>query len=292
MQIAGSTAVVTGGASGIGRAIVDALAARGARVLVADIDGDRAELVAQQVGQGATARRCDVADHAAVVALADYADDVLGGVNLVFANAGVSVGGALLDAQPEALDWILKVNFGGTWNTASVFGGRIRDSGRRGHLCLTGSEHSLGMQHAGMGLYTATKMAVLGLGDVLRDELPRTIGVSVLCPGLVDTELYLSKRNGPLQQDPEPMLAFAREVMARGMPASEIGRAAVDGVERGDFLIVTHPAAFAAATRRHDEIAAAFAAQAPNAPDAQRYEVNTVIAAVGRDRAVRGPAEG
>lgn len=87
MKIAGSAAVVTGGASGIGRAIVNNLAARGARVLVVDIDGDRAEMVARQVGGGATALRCDVANHTAVVALADHADEVLGGADLVFASA-------------------------------------------------------------------------------------------------------------------------------------------------------------------------------------------------------------
>ena len=77
MQIAGSIAVVTGGASGIGRALAETLARRGARVLVADIDGDRAAAVAREIGQGATARQCDVADYAAVVALADYADEAL-----------------------------------------------------------------------------------------------------------------------------------------------------------------------------------------------------------------------
>ena len=134
-------------------------------------------------------------------------------MNLIFANAGFSIAGPLLEASPEALDWILRVDVFGAWNTTSVFGRRMREAGRQGHICLTGSEHSLGMQHAGIGLYTATKMAVLGMGDVLRAELPTAIGVSVLCPELVDTELYLSKRAGPLPQDSDRALAFAGAVV-------------------------------------------------------------------------------
>lgn len=291
MKTSESRAVITGGGSGIGRAIASELARRGCRVMIADIDADRANAVAAEIGAGAVGVRCDVADHNDVIALANHADAVIGGVDLVFANAGVSVGGPLLDTSPEALRWILDVNVGGVWNTASVFGRRWRDAGAAGRLCLTGSEHSLGMQHAGMGLYTTTKMAVLGMADVLRAELPAAIGVSLLCPGLTDTELYLSRRTGPLPQDPDVLLAFAGAVMERGMSADEVARAAVNGIERGDFLIVTHAASFPAAARRHDEIAAAFAVQAPPSPEAARYEVNAVIAEVGREWAARRSAE-
>ncbi len=283
----GSTAVVTGGASGIGRAIACELVARDVRVIVADIDGGRAEATASAMGTQAVGVRCDVADHVDVLALLDEAENRMGAVDLVFANAGVSVGGRLLDASTAELDWILQVNVKGAWNTASVFGRRWRDDCRSGHLCLTASEHSLGLQHAGIGLYTATKMAVFGMADVLRSELPEGISVSVLCPGLVDTDLHLSKRTGPLPQDSERSLAFAGAVMARGMPAAEVARAAVDGVSRGDFLIVTHPASLPAATRRSEEIAAAFATQAPPAADAGQYAVDTVIAEIAQSRALR-----
>ena len=123
---------------------------------------------------------------------------------------------------------------------------------------------------------------MLGLGDVLRNEVPKTIGVSVFCPGLVTTELHLSKRYGPLPQDEEDALAFGHAIMAQGMDPAEIGRAAVDGVERGDFIIATHANSFLAATARYDEIAAAFAAQAPWTPGAERYDVNNVIASVAQ----------
>lgn len=103
MIVSDLRAVVTGGASGIGRAIVGELSRRGCRVLVADKDEARAKDVAASAGSDNVAAYCDVSIYEDVVALADRADESMNGVDLVFANAGVSVGGALLDAQPEAL---------------------------------------------------------------------------------------------------------------------------------------------------------------------------------------------
>ena len=280
MHISGIRAVVTGGASGIGRAIAEQLVARGCKVLIADIDGKRASDVAASLAHGAIGAHCDVAEHGSVQGLADLAVGSFGGIDLVFANAGVSVGGPLLDATPAELDWIFGINVRGVWNTTSVFGRIMRDNRTPGQICITASEHALGLQHTGIGLYTASKHAVLGLADVMRSELPANIGISVLCPGLVATELHLSKRHGPIAQDDDATLAFGQAIMDRGMAANEIARAALEGVQRGDFLIVTHPTALAAADRRHEEIAAAFAAQAPWSDEAARYEVNNVIAAV------------
>ena len=280
MDISGSCAVVTGGASGIGRAIAEQLVVRGCQVIIADIDGQRASDVAASLSHGVIGTQCDVGDHKSVQDLAKFAVKSFGRVDLVFANAGVSVGGSLLDATPVELDWIFGINVRGVWNTAAVFGRLMRERGTPSHICITASEHALGLQHSGIGLYTATKHAVLGLADVMRSELPANIGISVLCPGLVATELHLSKRHGPLAQDDDATLAFGQAIMDRGMAASDIGKAAVDGVQRGDFLIVTHPTALAAADRRYAEIAAAFAAQAPWTEQAARYEVNRVIAAV------------
>jgi NAD(P)-dependent dehydrogenase (short-subunit alcohol dehydrogenase family) len=231
---------------------------------------------------------CDIAVRSEVVSLRALAYDRLGSVDAMFANAGVGLSGPILDADPQAFDWIFGVNVKGTWNTLSVFGNAMLHAGRGGRLCITASEHALGMQHNGMGLYTATKHAILGMADVLRSELSGRLGVSVVCPGLVATDLHLSKRNGPLAPDPQPMLDFSGEVMSRGMHPGEIARAAIDGVERGDFFIVTHPAAIGAATRRYDEIADAFAAQAAWYPDAAQYEVDRVVAAVRAKRASGG----
>lgn len=284
MRIDAARAVVTGGASGIGRALTEALVARGARVVAADIDGPKVREMAAAVGGGTVAAACDVSRHDEVEALARYAEQALGGVpDLVFANAGAMLSRPVLKATVAELDWILGVNVRGAWSTLSVFARRMIAAGTEGRLCVTASEHSLGMQHAGAGLYTATKHAVLGLADVLRAELPPAIGLTVFCPGLVATDLPHTQRLGPGETDPRRE-AFAEAVQARGMPASDAAQACLAGVERGDFLVVTHAVSNKAAQARAREVEAAFAAQAPWTEQAERYDVNRVIADVAAER--------
>jgi len=189
MDFTGKRAVVTGAASGIGRAIAAELAARGARVLLADLDADRLAEAAQAIGPQASWQVCDIADHAQVEALAAAARERMGGCDLVFANAGVIASGRMVKMKPQEVDWILGINVRGTWSTASVFARMMQDQPQGGHVVLTGSEHSLGLQHAGAAIYIASKHAVLGLAEVLRAEAGENLRVSVFCPGLVTTAL-------------------------------------------------------------------------------------------------------
>ena len=288
MELAGKHAVVTGAASGIGRAIAGDLAARGATVLLADVNEDLLANGAAEIGPLATWQRCDVSDHQQVEALGRRAEADFGNVDLVFANAGVIASTPLLKARPEEVDWILGVNIKGAWSTLAVFGLIMRAQPDGGALCVTGSEHSLGFQHAGAGVYTASKHAVLGLADVLRAELPQQVSVSVFCPGLVATPLGTAPRPagvGGAPRDPE----LSARIQARGMAAATVARAAVDGAIAGEFLIVTHPHAFAAAEKRFSEIAAAFETQAPYDSEAERYNVNRVIAEVIAEIEVNQP---
>ncbi|MBF2754227.1 MAG: SDR family NAD(P)-dependent oxidoreductase [Gammaproteobacteria bacterium AqS3] len=278
MDIEGRTAVVTGAASGIGLAIAGELIKRQCRVVIADWDGDGARKAAEALGENADAVRFDAADTASVEAMAEEVWRLTGGVDLIFANAGVSAGAPLLQAEAEALDWHINVNVRGVWATGKAFINRIIAEGRSGHFTITASEHSLGLQHAGAGFYTASKHAVLGLAEVLRAELPETVGISVFCPGLVETRLHDAGRFGVLPPAPEEMQAFAAAVMSRGMAPEAVAQAAVNGTANGDFYIVTHPSAFAAAEKRFAEISQAFDDQAPMTEDARRYEVNAVIA--------------
>jgi NAD(P)-dependent dehydrogenase (short-subunit alcohol dehydrogenase family) len=270
-------AVVTGGASGIGRAITEILARRGDRVLVADIDEGAAADLAAELGEGASFMRCDVSDHAAVEALADRAFELFGQVDLVFANAGTIINGPLIAATPQELDWIFGVNVRGAWSTMSAFARRMRASGQEGRICVTASEHSLGLQHTGAGLYTATKHAVMGLADVMREELAPLIGITVFCPGLVATNLAHAPRPANLRQPSERAVAFGAAVQSRGMPSEEAARAAVEGTGRGERLIVTHAESWPAARRRAEMVEAAFAAQAPWSEGLDRYDVNRVV---------------
>jgi NAD(P)-dependent dehydrogenase (short-subunit alcohol dehydrogenase family) len=282
MDFAGKRAVVTGGASGIGRALAHELVQRGYRVILADIDGARAEAVAAELGPQAVGTTCDVSNHRSVRSLAAYAEQELQRVDLVFANAGVSLGGPLIEATPAEFDWIFDINVRGVWSTVAVFAQQMIRRGYPGRICVTASEHALGMQHPGAGFYTATKQAVLGLADVFRAELPPSVSISAFCPGLVSTEIHLSRRRSPRPPIDPAREAFAGEIMARGMPARQAALAAVEGVLRGDFFIVTHPSSRTAAEARFADITAAFESQTAGPPETDPYDVRAAIAAATR----------
>jgi len=278
MQVTDKTAIVTGGGSGIGLAIARELAARGCKTIIADWDGAAAEQAAADIGGSAAAVQFDAADVASVEAMAAQVWDATGGVDFVFANAGVSANAPLLEADADTFDWTMNVNVRGVWATGKAFINKMIEAGRTGHFTITASEHSFGFQHAGAGFYTASKHAVLGLAEILRAELPDTIGLSVFCPGLVETRLYDAGRFGIVPPSPEDIKAFGAAVMSKGMAPETVAKAAIDGTQDGVFYIVTHATAFAAVEKRFGELQAAFAMQAPMTEEAKQYEVNKVVA--------------
>lgn len=269
--------VITGAASGIGKALAEYLAAQGARLVLSDIDAGRVKALAAGLN-GAIALRCDVSNHASVEALAEAAQTELGGIDLVFANAGTILNGSLVKSTPEEFDWLMGVNLRGAWSSMTVFARALLAQDEGGKICVTASEHSLGLQHSGAGIYTTSKQAVLAMAEVLRTELPRKVGISVFCPGLVSTGLADAVRPPHLRQPKDHQRELSRAVQAQGMSATEAAEAAIAGTFRGDFLIVTHPNSLAAAQIRHAEIEAAFAAQAPAGDDIGRYDVNRIVA--------------
>ncbi len=283
MDIKGKTAVVTGGAAGIGAAIAEEIVNRGGKVVIVDIDIDDAQSLAQRLGDNASAMVCDVSTGANIDAMADQVWTNTGGVDIVFANAGAGATGPLLDVGEDLFDFVFTLNVKSVWLTCKAFANRMIQEDRQGYLCVTGSEHSLGLQHAGSGLYTGTKHAVLGMADVLRRELPDTIGISVLCPGLTSTRFAEGRRHSRLPPDPPQMEAFAKAVMAKGMPAADVAKATLDAIAREDFFIVTHANARAAAEKRWQEIDAAFAHQAPPEGDVDKYDVTRVIGEVSNE---------
>ena len=278
-QLAGQVAVVTGAGSGIGRGIAAALAAAGAHVMVADIDAAAArETAAQLAGTGveAVAAQCDVTDREAVEALASKAWEHFGHVDIAVNNAGVfpPVRRAINIDERDAR-WVLEVNLMGAWYGCSAFGRRFTEQGTPAHILNTGSENSLGVAHAGAAFYTASKHALLGLSDVLRQELPDFIGVSILCPGMVATNLASSSRHRPERfGGPGPQARPA----SMGLDPADIGRAAVEGIRRGDFYIVTHPPVREIVAERAAEILAAFDAQAPRYPGDEAIDTRAVMA--------------
>ncbi len=282
MQIAGNSAVVTGGGNGIGRAIALALARRGADVAVADIELDAAEQVAAEVaaeGVRSLAIAADVTRPEDVTALAETAWRAFGGVQLLFNNAGViQPTKPLADTSREDFDWCFAVNVGGVMNCIREFAPRFVASGARCWIVNTGSEHSLGVPHLYAGLYTATKHAVLGLSDVLRRELPDRVGVSVLCPGIVESTLWrASERRQDRFGGAVPADPAAAATMQMGLPAEQVAQAVIAGVEAGNFYILTHPHVVEYARSRWQELEEAFAAQAPRYAGDDAYDVKEII---------------
>lgn len=280
-------AVVTGGASGIGSAIAQELSARGAKVIIADVNANGLAETLASLSPQCTSFTCDVFDHAQVEALAAFAQETFGGCNMLFANAGVIAAGRYTKMTVAEADWILGVNVRGVWDTTATFARMMEQQPEGGRICFTGSEHSLGFQHANAAVYTASKHAVLGLAEVLRAEAPDNISVSIFCPGLVGTALGGGPRPDGLPAQ-ESNLDMSARIQARGMPVAEAARDAVDGALRGDFYIVTHSHVIQAAERRLDEMKAAFAAQAPWDRNGDKFEVNAVIAAVAAELKAEG----
>ncbi len=280
MDYAGKVAIITGGAAGIGRGLCTVLAEQGAHVVIVDIEDEKAQKLAHTLGERAEARACDVSDAQAVDKLAEEIWAAYGSVDLVFANAGIGLNASILKSTLAEYEATMGVNMRGVWAVSKAFGARMVEAGHKGHICLTGSEHSLGMEHAGNGIYTASKHAVLGFGDVLRAELAGKVGVSVLCPGLVATDIADSGRHYDWIKRSERAKSMAAAVMAKGLDPMIVARETLDAIADGAFLIVSHPTARAAAEKRWQEIETAFATQPPQDGSRDHFDVDRVVAEV------------
>ena len=199
----GKTAVITGAGSGIGAALAGLAAAQGMNLVLADINRADLEKVAAQLSASAVVvQQTDVADPAAVQALADVAWDRFGGVDLLCNNAGVVPGGRhrpVWDYAPEDWRWAFGVNVDGVVNGIRSFVPRMIAEGRAGHILNTASVAGF-VSGSGSAVYGASKHAVVRITEALyaglRDE-GAPIGVTMLCPGLVATRIYDAERSRP-----------------------------------------------------------------------------------------------
>jgi NAD(P)-dependent dehydrogenase (short-subunit alcohol dehydrogenase family) len=199
--LAGGTAVVTGAGSGLGAAMADAFAAEGMRIVALDINREAAESTASRLEAGGTeaiGRAVDVADRAALDAVAADVAERFGSCNVVAANVGVMQFGPLEQITAEDWQWLLSVNVVGTANTVNAFLPLLRAADGPRNIVLTASMAAL-VPSPRQGAYITTKFAVTGYGDVLRQELADDgIGVTVVFPsGMMTTHLESSRAARP-----------------------------------------------------------------------------------------------
>jgi NAD(P)-dependent dehydrogenase (short-subunit alcohol dehydrogenase family) len=232
----GSVAVLTGAGSGIGRAAAAAFARRGSRVLVTDIDLERAAAVAAEIGSNAAAARCDVTSLDDLSAVRDQALDVFGRIDLVMNNVGVLAVGPVEQIPLEAWQRIVDINLMSVVRSNLVFLPLLLEQGS-GHIVNTASTAGLLPYGFDRLPYTATKHAVVGLSQSLAVYLkPKGIGVSCLCPAGVATNIV---EQITFYGEPSPPRGPSFPIVT----AESVGETVAEGVAEGRFLILTAPEA-------------------------------------------------
>jgi NAD(P)-dependent dehydrogenase (short-subunit alcohol dehydrogenase family) len=238
IQFKGASAIVTGGASGIGQSIVRALAARGARVVVADIDAAGAETEASALrakGCEAVAKTVDVTDAGAVERLVAGVEKRWGRLDFLFNNAGIIYVGELLDMDDDAWQRCIDVNLWGVINGVRAAYPRMAKQGS-GCIVNTGSIAGLGPA-PGFTIYAATKHAVVGLSQSLRGEARKYgVQVNVLCPGFVSTPMVKNATYANIDG-----AASAAHLRKRGLFAEpdQVAADLMKGIENDTAVIVT-----------------------------------------------------
>jgi NAD(P)-dependent dehydrogenase (short-subunit alcohol dehydrogenase family) len=251
-QLEGGTAVVTGGGSGIGRGMVLAWASSGMNVVVADIEQAQAEAVASEaraMGVRAVAVACDVAKADAVESLASTVYSEFGQVNVLCNNAGVVLSKPLEECTMADWQWVFSVNLFGVVHGVQSFLPHMKAQGSPAHIVNTSSRAGLvGHSPTRTGIYVASKHAVVGYTEQLRFELEQDrvpVGVSVLCPATVRTQLLHAERNRPegarRQDDSQSYTAKGLErLQSEGMDPGEVGEIVKAGVLADRLYIMTH----------------------------------------------------
>jgi NADP-dependent 3-hydroxy acid dehydrogenase YdfG len=251
-DVEGKVAFITGGNSGIGLGVARAFTDAGMKVAITyrtKSNLDEAMKYLKGAGNRVHPINVDVTDRAAMEKAAEETVKVFGKVHVLVANAGVAVIGGLSKASYEDWDWGMGVNVNGVFNSIRSFLPRIQAHGEGGQVIATSSLAGL-VAHGIAGVYTASKYAVVGMMEALRNELADTnIGVTVFCPGIVNTNIGRSARNrpggapatNPTMPAPPPGAAAAMRGPPPGMDALEAGQRVLRGMRSNDLYVLTTP---------------------------------------------------
>src|SRR5271156_6960069 len=270
-EFEGKGAVITGGANGIGLATATELARRGVRLVLADVDKPALEQAVTHLhGQGFEAHpvMCDVRSLEEMTHLADQAFRLLGRVDVVFSNAGIVVAGPIAQMTHDDWRWVIDIDLWGSIHAVEAFLPRLLDQGTGGHLAFTASFAGL-MPNVGLGAYSVAKYGVVSLAETLAREVKEHgIGVSVLCPMVVETKLI---SNSERIRGADNGLTSTAVVTEGPGPApsqedtlsvDEGARLTADAIAANRLYVLPHAAARASVRRRFERIDHTFDDQA------------------------------
>ena len=269
-DLAGRTAFVTGGASGIGLALGRAFAQADMKVVLADIERDALAGAVEGLrkeGASVLGVDCDVADPDSVDRAARAAVDAVGNVHVVCNNAGVAAGGGIDNISLDNWRWVVDVNLMGVLYGVRAFLPHIRGHGEGGHIVNTASMAGM-VSGMGFSPYTATKFAVVAMSEGLFQQTkPLGVGVTVLCPGFVRTRIGESGRNRPARYGEAPPLdpaspaaaivAQVAERIAAGLDPANVAARVLAAIRNDELYVFTDSEMTADAEERFASILAA-----------------------------------
>ena len=251
------SAVITGGASGIGLGLARALSDRGLKVLIADLPGERLEELA---AEGIRTQACDVSDLAQVEALAAAAFDTFDTVDLVFNNAGVGgPHGKLWEVDPEAARAHFDINFWGVWNGCRAFAPRLVAQETPSAIYNTGSENSLFPAFPQTAAYIGAKHAVLGITESMREDLPPHVHLGTIIPGWVFTGIG------------------AEKVMRQALPVEDYVEIILPQILGRRRFVVSHGYNQVRIAERMDELSASYSEYATSIEGDEKYDVRLMF---------------
>jgi NAD(P)-dependent dehydrogenase (short-subunit alcohol dehydrogenase family) len=258
----GKTAVITGGANGIGFATATEFARRGARIVLADVDKPALEQAVAHLhadGFDAHAVMCDVRHLDEMVHLADEAFRLLGQVDIVFSNAGIVVAGPIAQMTHDDWRWVIDIDLWGSIHAVEAFLPRLLEQGTGGHVAFTASFAGL-VPNVGLAAYSVAKYGVVSLAETLAREVKdHGIGVSVLCPMVVETKLLSNSERirGADYGLSAPAVTGARgpvPAQEDSLSVGEVARLTADAIQANRLYVLPHVAARASIRRRFQRI--------------------------------------
>ena len=272
-DVAGKVAFITGGASGMGLAMARSFSRAGMKVVITDVEeAALAKVRAEFEASNAEFLdlKVDVTDRDAMAQAADAVEERFGKIHVVCNNAGVAAGGTVDAHTYNDWDWVTRVNIDGVVNGVQTFVERIKRHGEGGHFVNTASMAGH-IAVPGLGIYGMTKFAVVGLSETMRIDLaPHNIGVSALCPGVVNTNIFTSERNRPEALPGETRTALManateeewadrmEQIRDGALDPAVVGDMVLHAIRENEFYIFTHPELKAMSDARFEEMSAAY----------------------------------